>query len=44
MKSTKYKSKSLRLTSMIVDLICYIVTFPFAIIGKILDIADTATR
>ena len=40
----KYRSKSLRVISMIVDLICYVVTFPFTIIGKILDIADIATR
>ncbi len=40
----KYKSKTIRLFSMLVDFICYLVTIPFAIIGKILDIADTATK
>ena len=40
----KYKSKRIRFISMIVDLICYVVAIPFVVIGKILDIADTATR
>ena len=40
----EYKSKHLKIISKIVDFICYIVNIPFSIIGKILDIADAATR
>ena len=38
------KSKPLKLISMIVDLFCFLFTLPFTIIGKILDIADVATK
>lgn len=38
------KSKPLRLISMIVEFFCFLITLPFTIIGKLLDIADTATK
>ena len=40
----KRKAKTIKIASLFVDLICYVFNIPFIILGKILDIADIATR